>query len=266
MRKLCIIIPAYNEERRIGNTLKEYGKFFKNLKKNKKLDFEILVVINNTTDNTEKIVLEHKKKCREIRILNFKRGGKGFAVREGFKDSLERENNLIGFVDSDMSTRPEDFYDLVKKIENYGGAIASRYIKGAKVFPKQGFKRIFFSRVYNLFIRGLLWLHYKDTQCGAKLFTRKAIKKILQDLKFSRWAFDIDILYAMKKNKLKVKEIPTIWSDKDYSVINFGKAGPRMVFAMIRLRLLNSFFRDFTRIYDKLIVKIFDKMFGQDSK
>ena len=125
--KLCIIIPACNEEKRIGRTLKEYCRFFS---KKLKSDFEIIVVINNTNDRTEEIVKNHRKKCRELKYLNLKQGGKGFAVIQGFKEALKKDFDLIGFVDADMATPPRSFYDLIENIKDYDGVIASRYILG----------------------------------------------------------------------------------------------------------------------------------------
>ena len=105
MEKVSIIIPAHNEEKRIGRTLKEYISYFKR----KKLNFQIIVVLNACSDNTLKIV----KKYKELEILNFKQGGKGFAIIEGFKKALKKKSNLIGFVDADMATPPVAFYDLI---------------------------------------------------------------------------------------------------------------------------------------------------------
>jgi hypothetical protein len=120
--------------------------------------------------------------------------------------------------------------------------------------------------MFNIFIRTTLMMSYRDTQCGAKLFKRQCIEKSLGDLKFSRWAFDIDLLYCVNKNGFKIKEVPTVWRDAEYSVINFYEAGPRMGLAIIRLRILNSPLKDFVRIYDKLVVKLIGKMFSQDLK
>ena len=93
--KISIIIPAHNEEKRISKTLEEYLKFFEKLKKEKILDFEILIVLNACTDSSLDIVKKYEKLHKEIRYLNFKKGGKGFAITEGFKDALKRENDLI---------------------------------------------------------------------------------------------------------------------------------------------------------------------------
>lgn len=240
MDKLCIIIPAYNEEKRISKTLEEFGNFFLNLKKEGKLETEIIVVINNTKDRTEEIVKQQKKKFKSITYLNFKRGGKGFAIIEGFKHALKMKNvGLIGFVDADLATSPEAFYDLVLNIKDYDGVIASRYLPESRVNPKQTFNRILVSRIFNLLIRALLFLPYKDTQCGAKVFKRKAIEAIIDKIAVTEWAFDVDLLYQMKKAKENIKEYPTVWADKEYSKINFMNAGPKMALSVIKLRFKN---------------------------
>ena len=87
MQRVSIVIPAYNEEERIGKTLEEYCKFFRK----KKEIIEILVVLNACKDDTLKIVKRFQKKFKEIRFLDFERGGKGFAIVEGFKDALKRD-------------------------------------------------------------------------------------------------------------------------------------------------------------------------------
>ena len=88
MEKISIVVPAYNEEKRIGKTAREYLNYFKNLKKEKILDFEIIFVLNACTDDTLGVV--KKFKSPEVKILNFERGGKGFAIVEGFKDYCYR--------------------------------------------------------------------------------------------------------------------------------------------------------------------------------
>jgi glycosyltransferase involved in cell wall biosynthesis len=233
---LSIIIPAYNEEKRIEKTLKEYWKFFKN----KKIDFEIIVVLNACKDNTLKIVKNINKKYKEIKYLNFKQGGKGFAIIEGFKYALKRNNDLIGFVDADMATSPKSFYDLVKNINNYEGIIASRWLKGSLI-KKRTLLRTLTSAGFNFLVRSLFLFNYRDTQCGAKLFKRKTIEIVIPKLKLTEWAFDVNLLYLCKINKLKIKEITTIWEDKENSKINnLPKTSFQMFSGVIRLKLIES--------------------------
>lgn len=256
-KTLSIIMPAYNEELRIGKTLEEYLRFFKDKKRNNELkDFEILVVLNGCKDNTKKIVQQYL--CDELTLLDLEKAGKGLAIIEGFKKALNGKMEFAGFVDADMATSPEAFYNLFLNAENNDGVIASRYIKGAIVNPKQSIQRIIASRIFNLLIKSLFIMGYKDTQCGAKIFSRGAIKKIISKLTITKWAFDVDLLYHLKKEGFKIKEIPTIWSDKKYSKINFLKSGPFMALAIIKLRILNSPF--------KFLVEIFDGIFGRLKK
>lgn len=237
--KISIIIPAYNEEKRIENTLKEYGNFFQNLKKQKILDFEILVVINNTTDNTEKIVRKFSKKYKYIRYLNLKPKGKGFAVKEGFKYSLKRKSDLIGFVDADMSISPKAFYCLFKNISENDGIIASRWIKGAKATERTWTRKIT-SKTFNFIATSLFFLSYKDIQCGAKIFKKKVIEEIVYELNTTGWAFDVDLLYLCKKHGFKIKEYPSVWEDKDGSKIKgLFKTSIQMLFDIIKLRFSN---------------------------
>ncbi|MCH7568274.1 MAG: glycosyltransferase [Nanoarchaeota archaeon] len=253
MKTISIIIPAHNEEKRIGKTLESYYHYFEALKKNKILDYEILVVINNTRDKTEEIVRSAILKNKKISYLNLEKGGKGYAIIEGFKDALRRDNDLIGFVDADLATSPEAFYDLVKKIDNYDGIIAGRYLRGAVIKPKNTFARIMASRVYNILIRSIFLMPYRDTQCGAKLFRHKALEAVINNIGMTKFAFDVELIYKIRKRGLRIKEVPTIWADKGYATINFWQSGPWMALAIIRLRILNSPLRRFIRIYDKLV-------------
>jgi glycosyltransferase involved in cell wall biosynthesis len=244
--KLSIIIPAHNEEQRIGKTLKDYITFFQ--KKYRK-DFEIIVILNGCTDNTLETVKKASKKYKQIKYLDFKQSGKGFAIIEGFKVA---KGDLIGFVDADCSTKPEAFYDLVMNIKSYGGIIANRWMRESRVYPKQPLIRRIASRTFNVLVRVLFGIRSEDTQCGAKLFKKDAIKRILPGLGITAWAFDIDLLYRLKEQGYSIKDIPTTWSDKGNSRLNVGKTSFQMFLAVIRLRLINSPFRFVVRAYELL--------------
>lgn len=243
MKKLAIIIPAYNEEKRIGKTLEAYGTFFKQLRKNNLLDTKIIIVINNTTDRTEEIVKEYSRIFPFIDCLNFKQKGKGFAIIQGFAYGLQHDFDLIGFVDADMSTSPEAFYDLINNIGHCGGIIASRYLRGSKVDPRQTFTRRFISRIFNFITRSFFRMNYRDTQCGAKIFRKDILRRVIDKLGMTQWAFDIDLLYQFKKNNIAIKEFPTIWSDKESSKLKIKKTSIQMLFAIIQLRMINSPFK-----------------------
>jgi len=240
-KRLSLVIPAHNEGRRIAKTIENYLRFLEAKKKEKVIDeFHIIVVANNCRDNTVEVTKKASGGSRNVTILNFKNGGKGFAIKEGFKYSLDLNDNLVGFVDADMATSAESYFDLVEKIGNYDGIIASRYVKGAIINPKQSFIRTIVSRLGNFIIRSMFMINTRDTQCGAKLFTRNAVETILPKLEMTQWAFDIDILYNIRKTGLKVKEIPTIWSEPGGSHLNIKKSSIQVLLAIIQLRMLNS--------------------------
>lgn len=245
--RYSIIIPAYNEEKRIGPTLEDYCEFFYG-----KIDYQILVVINGTSDNTEGVVKQYQKKYAQIKYLNFERGGKGFAIIEGFKDSLKNDFDFIGYADADGATPPESFYDLVKKIPFYDGVIASRWRKDSYIKTKQTLLRKITSQGFNFLTRSILFLPYSDTQCGAKIFNRKALESVVGGLGITKWAFDIDLLCRLKSRKFRVIEIPTIWEDKKESKLNLTKVPFQMFASIIRLRLIYSPFSFIVKIYDKL--------------
>ena len=254
MVKLSIIIPAYNEEKRIKKTVKYYVKHFK------RYDYELIIIPNGCKDNTEKIIKELSKKYSKVRYKIIKEAvGKGAAIKEGFKIA---KGDLIGFVDADNSTKPEDFEDLIKNIGKYDCIIASRYIKGAIVKPKQKLIRIIASRVFNFLVRFLFGLKISDTQCGAKLFKKQAIKKIIAKLDLTRWAFDVDLLLKIKKERYKIKEFPTKWEDNFDSKLKINKAVIEMLLSLARLRLINSKLKFVIDIYDSLpeSIKIHHKL------
>jgi glycosyltransferase involved in cell wall biosynthesis len=210
--KLSLIIPAYNEEKRILSPLNTfYDFFYKKLGK----DFEIIVVPNNCKDNTLGVVEKFKKGKSNIKILNIPGySGKGGAVIEGFKLAT---GDLIGFIDADESTSVNEFNKLYENIDSLDGIIASRRMKGARIHPKRTFKQEFGSFLFNKFTNILFDLKFKDTQCGAKLFKKEVVSLLINHSTQKDWMFDVDLLYLCKKKNFKIKEYPIFWSDSEGS-------------------------------------------------
>lgn len=235
--KICIVIPAYNEENRIARTLQAYDDFFAMKEQETDLKYELLVVINGTTDATAQIVHDLHAKRSAIKSIEIKEGGKGLAIAAGFKEALKNTFDLIGFVDADMATSPEAFYQLIKNINGSDGIIASRYMPGAQITPARPLIKRWGSRLfYESLVRLLFGLPYYDFQCGAKLFKSQVIKKITPYLSVKQWAFDIELLYLCKKFDFPIKEIPTVWHDQAGSKLKMFRAGSRMIGTLIHLR------------------------------
>ncbi len=237
--KLGIVIPAYNEKSRIGEMLSAYLDFFSS-----KSEYQctFIVVLNGCTDNTLAVVQQYEKKGTLI-IIDLKEAGKGLAVKRGFKKGLEIDAEIIGFVDADMATQPNHFYDLIEHLDDYDGVIASRYMKESKIFPPRPFIKEWGRRlVYQPLIWLFFGLRFKDYQCGAKIFRRKVIEKVAPLLTVKQWAFDVELLYLCKKLGFKLREWPTVWHDQADSKLKIMKSGLRMLSSLFTLRWRHSSF------------------------
>lgn len=243
---LSIIIPAYNEEKRISRTLHDYGSYFSTYKKKT----EIIVVLNGCKDNTLTLVKQLVKKYSIIRYVDIPPAiGKGGAIIEGFKLA---KGDIIGFADADGATPAQHFASLIQYINGADGFIASRWIKGAVVEPLQPLQRRIASRTFNFLVRLLFGLPFHDTQCGYKLFKKKAIHTVLPALSTTRWAFDVDLLYQLQRRHFSVKEVPAVWKDQSGSSIRVPRVSLEMLLAIIRLRLIYSPLRFIVGIYNSI--------------
>ena len=217
---LSIVIPAHNEAERIGKTLEEYLKVFK--------DAEIIVVLNGCTDNTKEVVEKF-----DVKILEFKEKlGKGGAIIEGFKVA---RGEILVFADADGSTPPEEVLKVVEHAKKHGAAIGSRWLKESKILVKQPLSRRIASRAFNILVRIILGLKFKDTQCGCKAFKREIIEDIVEDIKTKNYAFDVELLYLLKKKGIKIVEIPITWINKKGSKLKL-KDIFEMLFSIFKIR------------------------------
>ena len=246
--KLSIIMPAYNEEQRLKPTLDIYAPYFAEHYGN---DVEIIVVVNGSKDRTEDVARECARRWPQIKVIvEPRKVGKGGAIMLGFAVAA---GELIGLVDADGATQPAVYDELVKRIGDAGCIIASRWIPGAVVSPKQPLKRRIASRIFNWLVRMLFKVNIHDTQCGAKLCQGAAVKKVLPLLGLTRWAFDVDWLFQLRRCGYSIIETPTVWKDVGGSQLQVGKASTEMFMAIVRLRLLHSPLKFIVMIYDKSI-------------
>lgn len=235
--KIGIVVPAHNEEQRIAQTLHEYVSFFDKKAVEDQFSYELIVVLNGCTDDTIGVVTHISKNMPTIHILDYSESGKGFAVRRGFECALERGHDMIGFVDADMATEPQYFYELIPTCKTYDGVIASRYLPESRIFPERPLMKSWGRKiVYNGMTRALFGLKYADLQCGAKLFKRTVVEHVTPHLMVRQWAFDVELLYLTKKYGFSVHEQPTVWFDKDGSKLQPLRAGLHMLWSLLVVR------------------------------
>jgi glycosyltransferase involved in cell wall biosynthesis len=233
---LLLLIPAYNEEARIEPVLRDYARFFK---ENYHGKFQIIVILNGCRDNTLGVVQHVARNFASVSYLDFSDAiGKGGALIEGLK--LAPFADLIGYVDADGATPPRAFLDLVKKIGPADGVIGSRWLPGAVIHQSQAGNRQFASRVFHFIVQMLFWMNIRDTQCGAKVMKRAVVEKIHPTLRIADMAFDINLLYSIKRAGFKILEVPTEWTDKAGSKVVLGRSSLTMFLSVVRVRLIYS--------------------------
>lgn len=214
---LSVIIPIYNEEARIEPTLEKLLSYFKHAK----YSWEIILVNDGSSDQSEKIIRKDIKGFSNISLISYaKNQGKGYAVRQGVATA---KGQYILFMDADMSTPIEEISKLLAEIDKYPIVIGSRYLSKDNITIKQPWIRRMISRLGNKIIKTLLKLPYQDTQCGFKLFESTAAKKIFSQAQINHWGFDIEILAIAKILGYQVKEVAVTWHNDARSKVRAGR-------------------------------------------
>jgi glycosyltransferase involved in cell wall biosynthesis len=234
---LLLLIPAYNEETRIEPVLREYGRYFQEHYQGK---FQLVVVLNGCRDNTRAVVEKVAKDYSSINLRDFPDPiGKGGALIEGLK--LAPLADVIGYVDADGASPPRALHALVKRIGEADCVIGSRWLPGAVLHQAQPWVRRFTSRCFHIIVESLLWMHIKDTQCPCKVMRRAAVEKIHSSLRIADLAFDVNLLYSLKRAGFTVLEVPTEWTDKIGSKVSASllRASLTMFLSVVRVWLVN---------------------------
>ncbi len=228
---ISIIIPAYNEGKRIQKTLMSVNDYMSK----QSYDYEILVVNDGSKDNTAEITRNLAKTVRDLKLIdNRENHGKGWAVRQGM---LEARGDLRLFTDADNSTTIEQMAGFLPYFsQGYDIVIGSRQIEGAVIAVKQPWSREFLGRIFRLLVRILVPLGVKDSQAGFKMFTARAAQTVFSRQTIFRWAFDVEILTLARKAGLKIKEAPIRWMNEGQSHVKI-KGMIAMLFEVARIRL-----------------------------
>ncbi|MBN9660402.1 MAG: glycosyltransferase family 2 protein [Acidobacteria bacterium] len=208
MRSLSIIIPAYNEEQRLPDSLEAVKTYLDS----KGFDFvEVLVVDDGSKDRTAQIVRETASRDSRVRLVsNPGNRGKGYAVRHGMQ---EAKGDWILFTDADLSAPIAELDKLITAVlrEKADGAIGSRALDRSLVGRHQSFARELAGRTFNLLMRLATGLPYRDTQCGFKMLSHEAARVVAARQQSEGFGFDVEILYIAKKHGFRVLEVPVRW-------------------------------------------------------
>ncbi len=224
---LSVIIPAYKEGERIGRTLLEVEKYFKN----KNYDYEVIVIVDGSKDNTAEVARNYASQIKNLKVIdNPENRVKGYVVRQGL---LVAQGKIRLFMDADGSTsitHLDKFLPEFKK--GFDVVIGSRDIEGAFVQIHQAKYKEILGDMGNWAIRIVLGLwSYPDTQCGFKMLSEKAAKEIASRMVVDRFGFDFELIILAHKLGFKVKQMPVRWLNEEGSTVTFfGPNGYVQVF------------------------------------
>lgn len=210
---LSVIVPAYNEERRIGPTLEKLVGFLSV----QAYEWELIIVENGSDDDTAEVVSSWVAEVKQVRLESLPTAGKGLAVRHGM---LVATGEYRFMCDADLSMPVEQMAGfLARMAEGYDVVIGSRQIEGARRFGEPAGRHIM-GRVFNWVVRLVAVCGFQDTQCGFKMFRGEVVNELFGRQCTIGWGFDVEILYIAQKHGLRVLEMPIDWYHEPSSKIN----------------------------------------------
>jgi len=232
---LSIVIPAFNEEGRLGLTLEKIFAYLDS----RRLAAEIVLVDDDSSDGTNLIAqrfCEDHGLADRMQILRSSRNhGKGFSIRRGM---LAARGAFALMTDADLSSPIEELEKLEREVINgpCDLAFGSRDIKGSVVAIHQSWFREHSGKIFNRFVRLVTGLPFRDTQCGFKLFKMSTCLGLFEKQRVFGFGFDVELLYVARKWGLTMKEVPVVWRHAAGSKVRFATDAPRMFLDLFRIR------------------------------
>ena len=230
---ISIVIGAYNEEKRIKNSVCEIFNFLER----KKINHEIIVVNDGSTDKTNEVLIKMAAEVPTLRINAYEENrGKGYALRVGV---LSSRGKLVLISDADLSTPIEEFEEVLPFIESKKSeiAIGSRGLTLSKIIRRQPWWRQGMGKIFNKLVKLIVLEDFNDTQCGIKLFEGGVARELVRELKTERFAFDVEILARAKKKGYRIVEVPVRWINSKQSKVNPVLDSLIMIRDLVRIRM-----------------------------
>lgn len=228
---LGIVVPAYNEEARIGPTLERVAEFLTD----REGGWTVTVVDDGSTDKTAEIVRAFAETHPQVHLLSYEPNhGKGYAVRKGM---METDAVFLLLSDADLAAPIEEVEKLFAAIAEADVAIGSRPLKESHLEIRQPWYREMLGRAFNLAVQTLAVPGIKDTQCGFKLFRRDIAQDVFSRCKLDGFGFDFEALMICRDLGHRISEVPVRWSHQEGSKVVLSRDGPRMLADLVRLRL-----------------------------
>ncbi len=226
MPLLSIVIPAYNEEKRIKSTLESLVDKFDG-------SCEIIIV-SESSDKTDDIVTEISKNSAIVKLLTSNRRlGKGGAFKKGVRNA---HGEIVILLDSDLPVPVSDVEKVFSLLgKNVDVAVASREVEGTKILVYPPLARVFAGKAFSRIFNALFSLNVKDTQCGCKAFKKEVLENVLYTVESNGFEFDAELLFKCKRMGYRIEEIPVTWSYKPDSKLNLFRDTLKMGKGVLKL-------------------------------
>src|SRR5258708_22098007 len=221
--KLSIVIPSFNEEKRLPATLERIASYIKSSGR----ETEVIVVDDGSTDGTARVVESFRGKIGGLRVVsNGQNRGKGYSVRHG---SMESRGEIVLFTDADLSAPIEEADKLLAKMGEYDVAIGSRAVNRKLIEVHESKFRELAGVIFNRIVRGILRLPFVDTQCGFKAFRRVNCKLIFEQQTIERFGFDPELLYLARHHSRRTAEVEVRSAHPPATKVNIRRGKPQIV-------------------------------------
>lgn len=227
--KKTITIPVFNE----AETLQVQLEKILNYVNDERLNFNLVIVNNNSTDNTEQILFELSL-VHKFQVINLKKKGVGIALRESW-DTAER-NEIIGYMDLDLSTDLENLKNIDSILNEYDILTASRLEKSSKVFDRK-ISREIISRVFNVIVKIVFKSKLNDHMCGFKFMTSDLYFSLKNKYRYSdNWFFLVEFLIIAQKEESNIFSVPVVWRDDPNSKVKVVSLTFSYLVSMLKLK------------------------------
>lgn len=230
MKRVDVVIPVYNEEDDLSQSIASLKEFLIN---HSSFSWRIVIADNASVDRTLDIAKELASKYKDVTYVHLDLKGRGRALKKAWLDS---DADVVSYMDVDLSTGLDSFPVLINSInDDYGVAIGSRLMSGSKVIGRT-LKREITSRGYNMLIKMLFLPSFADAQCGFKAVRKDVVQEIVPHIVNNEWFFDTELLLLAEKKGYRVKEIPVTWTDDPDTRVDIIKTAVEDIKGLLRVR------------------------------
>src|ERR1700687_5342235 len=228
-----VVIPVLNEAHVLAASVATLRKFLAENMADYR--WTIIIADNGSKDGTDAVGRELAAQYSDVIFLRLDQRGRGRALRHAWMHS---QADIVTYMDVDLSTSLTHVREVVTALldEGYDIGIGSRLMRASRT--RRSLKREVISRLYNVFLKAVLWTRFSDAQCGFKAATREVVEKIVPQIKDQSWFFDTEMLVLAEKQGYRIKDIPVVWNEDDDSRVKIISTAWEDIKGVFRVRRL----------------------------